>query len=269
MMNTMATASMTVGPSYSEADDAGRRKEMAKEQALEESIQKLRMNLTRYARANDRRMVLRSLKDVRQLSSLPLDPVPDYDGSLEELEHELQTEYVTINGIAFRPAAQLRTTRNNTALTTLRSLCDKLCEHAGWKQQPEDIYKAIVLRIAKTTASADPYFQLNSFLGSAELLLQPIEASAAQKPSVDIAAKTDSSVDSSSKEIVPIEVNVYASDGNIHVTIAAVYWFGLFRKSDVKPGKPWISIEGHVKERTNLTNESAVRSLCVKLPALY
>ena len=53
------------------------------------------------------------------------------------------------------------------------------------------------------------------------------------------------------------------------MSLSETYKFGLFRKSDVKPGRPWIVIDAVVSERANFSNGRSFRQLNVKLPELY
>ena len=140
----------------------------------------------------------------------------------------------------------------------------------------DGLYAMLVIRMAKTTSSADAYFRLNYLLGSSELLVMPLASTSGPTappqpktlpptPSKGAApANKDAPLASSS-----IYLNFYVANGDMHMTLAETYAFGMFIKADVKPGRPWISIHAVVSERTNFSNEQSVRHLNVKLPDLY
>jgi hypothetical protein len=81
------------------------------------------------------------------------------------------------------------------------------------------------------------------------------------------------SISTVNKDVVrstdPLHLNLYESNGDIHMTLSGTFQFGLFRKTDVKPGRPWIAIDAVVSERTNFSNGQSVRHLNVRLPELY
>lgn len=227
----MATASI----SYAKVDDA---------------FAKMQSSLSRYARSNDRRMVLRSLRDVKYLACVGLEPVQANDIVVQDLEEEVAAERnISLNGIPFQGSRHF--------LATLKELCDKFCEMDGVQLKTDQLYEALLLRMARTTFSADAYFKLNAIMGSSDLMLMPI----------------------TQKTALPIKVSLYVSAGNIHASLSSTNAYGLFRKADVKPadigkgtlgGRPWISLQGIVEERVNLSANTGVRNVRVKLPeSLY
>lgn len=216
---------------------------MTLEEKMEDSFAKMQSSLSKFARSNDRRMVLRALRDVKYLLCLSLEPVY-YEGELKELEDEVANEHVILNGIPF----------HGNFLVTLQQLCSKMCE--GVALSEASLYASLIVRMARTVSAADSYFKLNSLLGSADLMLMPTQA-----------------------KVVPINLNLYSSMGTIHATISTVNFYGLFRKADIKPadlgkgsmsGRPWISIQATIDERVNLSTKEGVRHMKVKLPeSLY
>ena len=209
------------------------------EAKMDEAISKMQISLSKFARSNDRRMVLRSLRDVKYLLCLPLEPVYS-DGEIKELEDEVVNEHVILNGIPF----------HGNFLTTLKQLCSKMCE--GVSLNENALYASLIVRMARTTSSADSYFKLNSLLGSPDLMLMPTQGKS-----------------------VPLNLTLYSSMGHIHGTISTVNFYGLFRKADLKPpelgkgpmtGRPWITIQATIDERVNLSTKEGVRHLKVKLP---
>jgi len=212
---------------------------MTPETKMDEAFSKMQSSLSKFAKANDRRMVLRSLRDVKYLLCLPLEPVYS-DGEIKELEDEVTNEHVILNGIPF----------HGNFLVTLKHLCATICE--GVSLDENALYCSLIVRMARTTSSADSYFKLNSLLGSPDLMLMPTQGKS-----------------------IPLNLNLYSSMGHIHATISTVNCFGLFRKADLKPaelgkgpmtGRPWISIQATIDERVNLSTKEGVRHMKVKLP---
>lgn len=259
---------------------------VSKEERLEDSIQKMRSNLNRYARANDRRMVLRSLKDVSFLSCLSLDSVQPYDGPLSDLEKEVSEETIILNGVPFKApgltsggTARSTATSNGNTLGMLKRFSADICDREEVKLSPNDLYQKLIIRMARTTSSSDAYFRLNSLLGSSDLLVMPISgpaqhaanqsAAPATPVNKEAAQATGTSTGTPTELSSPIEMNVYVSNGEVHMTMSVTYPFGLFRKSDVKSGRPWMKIQGLVNERANFSKDESVCNLNAKLPDLY
>lgn len=228
--------------------------------AAQEAFTQLQGNLNKYTRANDRRMVLRSLKDVKYLMDIPLDAIELRDeNEIPDMEQEVSKESVTLNGVNFGPmsnAEQLKGQKVGEMLLTLKELCKKLCQMEDVTIDAFALYDSLVQRMSPTNSSADSYFKLNSLLGSPDLLVMPVTA----------------------KTPTPIRVNLYVSRGTVHATISTHCTYGIFRKADVKPadmhkgstkGRAWIDVHAIVDERVNFTNGASVRALRVKLPDSY
>ena len=213
---------------------------------MDSAFDKMRGSLSRYARSNDRRMVLRSMREVKYLACLPLEPVQLDVAAVPSLEAELETESIILNGITFHA--------HRDFLRTLYDLCLQFCEMDGVSINPRYLYEGLVVRMARSTAAADSHFKLNSVMGSSDLMIMSVPMK---------------------KVPHPIELNLFVSKGDVHAQVSTVNSYGLFRKSDVKPsetnqsGRPWISIQAVVDERVNFSNGQSVRNLRVKLPDLY
>jgi hypothetical protein len=240
---TMTTMSMTMASSSPSAVRT------APQETRNEAIQKMQSNLIRYARANDRRMVLRSLKDVKFLSCLLLDPVQPTDGPISELEKEVAEETVILNGIPFKSVGltsdgKPRGSGTNSSIAMTKALCSQLCDRPAVTVDDTELFEKLVVRMARSTSSADSYFQLNSLLGSSDLLVMPLSAENRVPAAPKTLTTRDNSVpaltrsNSADKES-PIHLNIYESNGDIHVALSETYGFGLFRKNDVKAGRPW------------------------------
>ena len=262
MSSTMTTSSMTLSVAQRSAGTY--------EGAREDAVQKMQSNLIRYTRANDRRMVLRSLKDVKFLHTLLLDEVQPSEDPLRDLENEIGEETVIVNDVPFKPVgitADGRTRSSpglNNSLPMLKDLLKQLCDRKGVKVNPHDAYKKLVIRMAKTTASADPHFRMNALFGSSDLLVMPLTP--------EMQMPKSSSISTTTKDIPkenPVYLNIYESNGEIHADLSETFKFGLFRKGDVKPGRPWIVIDATVNERANFSNGRSARNLHVRFPDLY
>ena len=230
--------------------------------SAEDSIRKMKSNLVRYARTNDRRMVLRSLHEVKTLNRLSLDVAQNPEGPLFDLEKEVAETKIILNGVEVRgvsfhvPGVQDTITSGvkNSCIPLLKSLCRELCDRDDVKLSSRELYEKMIVRLAKSTSSADPYFRLNSLLGSPDLLVMPMD----NHKGDDEMFKTPTN-----------ECNIYAANGDIHITLRQSYKFGLMRKADVKSNRPWFMIHAVVNERTNLSTNASVRQLKVVLPDLY
>lgn len=222
----------------------------------DETISQMQGSLSRYSRANDRRMVLRSLKEVKYLMDVPLEPIILADGSITAFEEEVSTERVNLNGVPFRAltsGGHMKSSGLSECLITLRQLCKKLCSMDTVTVDPDELYASLVQRMSRSMASSDAYFKLNPLLGSSDLMVMPTEE----------------------KDTIPILMTLYVSSGDVHATIETTNTYGLYRKADVKPkdrykgsigGRAWIKVHGVVYERVNLTSGDSVRSLRVKVP---
>lgn len=234
---TMSTASMTMGP----ATGLG----LKKKQTREGQLRMMQSNLIRYSRTNDKQMLLKSLQSVKFLSSLELDRVQQTECSITDLESEIiQQTTIDVNGMSFLQAGCGPKAARNS-LTTLKMLCDELCRGKHVKVHPRAMYKELVTRMAPSTSSADPYFRLNSLLGSPDLLVMPL---------------------STENETTPIDLNIYESEGFVHMRMTETFRFGLFRKSDVKSSRPWVVVNAIVTERANFGNSSSSRFLSLVAP---
>lgn len=217
----------------------------------DDEFSKMQTYLSKYARSNDRRMVLRSMRDVKYLKCIALETTTAPRDSVQASEEELLAEEnIILNGVPF--------TGCNHFLTTLKELCAKICDQDGVWMECDALYENLVTRMARSNASADSFFKLNPLVGSPDLILMP----------------------TSHKHAFPIKLNIYVANGQIHSTLSTTNSFGLFRKADVKPAdlgglkasssRPWVAIHAVVDERSNVSNGQAVRHVKVLLPeSLY
>ena len=197
-----------------------------------------------------------------------IDSFPTKEKQWADLEVEISKSHLRINeGPSLGKATSHESNRpNKELLEILKKLCDQLTTK-GYASSPkrgisttastsnkatsskecsQDIYRNLLLRLDRRTASADAYFCLSSLLGCMDLVLQP--------PKKALPLRTD--------------MTLYQTpgEGTIHSTTTTRHPFGLFRKSDLtnhhKGGgskRPWIRLIASVHERTNLTSGQSVR----------
>lgn len=201
------------------------------------ALEELTNNLQRYTRVNDRRNVIKALTDCRKLRAVPIDGSPSAPTNQEEwrsLEREVCFTSVELNGLIF-PAAS-----SSQILKVLKELCNELCRES--RLSPTSVYQAMIVRLARTTSSADSYFQLNALLGSRDLVLQP---RAAATPANTLA--------------------MYCADDAIHVNLTTYHPYGLFRRCDVTSNKAWIPLQAAIHERVNFLTGDCFRHVGVEV----
>lgn len=257
---TMATASMTM------ASHSPRNPSIASStvnhyvESREESIEKLKANLTRYARSNDRRMVLRSLKDASFLSYIPLDaPIIRSDVSLSDLENEVSMSKVILNENVLTPPSEVG---KNAEMCNGSAMIIKGVLYALGKDS--SMYKPVFFRLAESSASADVFSQLNAMMGSTELIVKKLSPDYTVKSNAAIVNKKKTS-----EAGEPCDLTLYNAGGQVHMTLESQFNFGLFRKSDGEAPRAWIVMKCKVHERTNLSTNETVRSMNMETPDLY
>ena len=197
----------------------------------------LKANLQRYTRGNDRRMAIRSLNECRPLRAITMDGNPASPSSQEQwkdLEKEVCHTSIQLNGldIPASPSSQI--------LKILSDLCNEMCRESRLSSQ--SVYQAMIVRLARTTSSADSYFHLNALLGSQELVMKQIHA-----------------------PTPPTRLMMYETDGAVHVALTTYHPYGLFRKCDVTSGKAWIPLQAAIHERVNFLTGDCFRHVGVQV----
>jgi hypothetical protein len=208
----------------------------------QDPIEKFKNSVSRFARTNDKKMMLRLLNETQRLKSLPMESMGVHHVS-PELLHELQMHVAKTN-VSVNGAPLAAKGRGHEMLTILSKLCDHLTEQCN-DITSDHVYQQLLLRLDRTTASADAYFELSALIGCADLTLQ--------QPKKAPALQTD--------------LSVYVSDGTIHAIFTTRHPFGLFRKTDLTGGaskRPWIRLVASVHERLNMTTGASVRYCTVR-----
>jgi hypothetical protein len=252
-------------PTAKDATQMQRRAKKVDSKPQIDPMERLRYNLSRFTRTNDRRMMIRTLKDSSMLRIIALNALDHNLPASQEwinVEHEVATTELIVNGVPIGPkvaAKDLLKRPNREQLAVLKKLCHHLVTAAAAatvervEKDPvvdaHEVYSQLVARLARTPASADAYFTLNSILGCADLVLQP------------------------PKKCQPMlaDLSIYQSSGVIHAVTTTRHPYGLFRKSDLAPSnvggtkRPWIRILAVVVERINLTTGESARHCSVQL----
>jgi len=256
------------------------------------AISNMKQSLGRFTRANDRRMVLRTLKDVKYLKAMPIAESRDPPlVTLEELEREVAQHSYVLNGQAFHQKTQFGRTSTDF-MHVLHKLCDAICETTDARgnngpnnvnsnsssimpttMSPDTLYYDLLCRLARTILSADCFAKLNDILGSSDLIL--MNASAERKPK-HAPKKANArghlirdNNNNNSSEIPPTEINLFEEGGNIHAQIVTTLGYGLYRKLDANTGRPWIKLKAELNERMNFTTNARVRHVTVHWPDMY
>lgn len=252
--STMSTASMTMGS----LSHFSRQKSVTRE-TFEESLKKLQNNVVRSSRANDKTMLLRTLKDATFLSSVKMDQIQLSDSPISELEKEILKECkIVINGSCFYQAGGRgrEGLGGREFLSTLKQLCHAICFGKKLDASAKEVYQHLVNRLAPSTGSAEPYFRLNSLMGNPDLLVMPLSSKRLSR-------------DNDKKSLTHIDLTIYESGGHIHLTVNETFKFGLFRRADLKNKRPWLVIDSIVRERENITSGTSSRYMSVKVPDAY
>ena len=176
---TMATASMTMAsqsPSNSLNLNSSAMSSTIDHhiESREDSIERLRLNLVQFTRTNDRRMVMRKLKDATFLSYIPLEaPIIRSSDSMLKVEKEASMEKLLLNGTLLKPPSADRTWDNSGTnsgpVWILKSYMKVLCE--GSKLDDKIMYERVIIRLAKSSPSAEILSILSPLMESAELIL--------------------------------------------------------------------------------------------------
>jgi hypothetical protein len=233
----------------------------AKKKDAEKELQEMKVNLSRFTRANNHKAALETLQGCNAVASIPLESVPASPTSQKQwqsLEKEVgnSSHRFVLNEVSFEGA-----TLRSEFTPVLKALCSKLTESSKTTGgiDSNSVYKVLIIRLAPTTSSADSYFHLNALLGTGDLLLQPVSAPQhlksilGHKPAADL--------------------TLYESVGHVHTVLHTNHAYGLFRKSDLSTAaaagagavaKPWIGVSAVVHERMNMTTGASVRQIKVQ-----
>ncbi|GKZ00822.1 hypothetical protein MPSEU_001033900 [Mayamaea pseudoterrestris] len=206
-------------------------------------IEKLKNSLSKFSRSNDRRMMIRTIASSPLLQDIQLGALSDFSMDDPEemlsLQNEVASSKLTINGVI---VDGLGVKSPSLYMEFLSKLCNQTTQHSTISSQ--ELFQALLPRIAPSSSVNEVYFRLNDFVGSPDLVLQSPKTCA----------------------ILPTDMQLYCDGINhhVHARITTKHPFGLFRKSDLAKGskqRPWIRLIVTVEERVNLSTCDSVR-LC-------
>eukprot|EP00535_Pseudo-nitzschia_heimii_P002913 CAMPEP_0197186970 /NCGR_PEP_ID=MMETSP1423-20130617/14956_1 /TAXON_ID=476441 /ORGANISM="Pseudo-nitzschia heimii, Strain UNC1101" /LENGTH=269 /DNA_ID=CAMNT_0042638419 /DNA_START=27 /DNA_END=836 /DNA_ORIENTATION=- len=237
-------------------------------ESREDSIEKLKSSLIQFTRTNDRRMVMRKLKEATFLSYIPLE-APSFRSStfMSKVEAEVSRERVLLNGTLLKPPSAHRTLKNSGSNSgpsaILRLYLKELCK--GSKLNEKIMYERVIMRLAKSSTLAEIHSILSSFMESAELIVKEVPSDYTIKStSYNIMNKNKGMND----DDLP-DLKLYNSESQIHMTLDTTFHFGLYRRNDTVVNRPWIVLRCKFHERLNVSTNETFRSLSVKTPNLY
>jgi hypothetical protein len=205
-------------------------------------------------------MMLRTLKDCTYLQNIPVDDSnnmmirPSTNDEWKELELEVAASIpIELNGMVLGATIDEKNKghEGEKLLQLLQLLCNKLTQ--GLTKTPNncymqinsaELYRALLLRLSPKNSAATEFLQINSLIGSKELVVQ-----VPKKPI---------------KPLRNTSLVVYVSDNAVHAVIEHHHAYGLFRKSD-SAGKPWIGLTAVTHERVNLSTGISVRRVAVEV----
>jgi len=209
-------------------------------------VHKLQKNFSRYVRTNDRRMMMKAMKDCRRLSNIPirsLDTKPlliKSDTEWKELETEVSKSKITLNGITFTGRDERK---RREAMQILKKLCEKITEEI--ELSSEQLFQELLVRMGRDTMTEDIFSQIDAILGCPDLAITPPKKTTA----------------------LPIELNLYESGGSVHAVCWMRHLCALFRKSDLSVGqkRPWVRLTLIVYERVNVCTGQSTRCCSVEV----
>jgi len=281
----------------------------------------LQLDLYRYARGNDRRMAIRTLKEHTFLATfIPLDTaaVPFQHSSffvdthhqntvrflsLSELEEEINEETLIINGVVIKPRRladkyeyMSHAGSNNGSLFVLKALLTKAF-HNSTDEEALNLYKRLLVRLAKSTASDDICTQLKTLLTNnndqdaeddlivvqrllpgkhiVKTAMYTSDANAIRLDIYDTETTTTTENDDGSRSATRSTSRSSGSSSGqsstIHIEIHQTIDFGLFRTSnnDNTVNRPWIILNCKIHDRFNLSTNEGIRSFHLQTPKIY
>lgn len=209
-------------------------------------VHKLQKNFSRYVRTNDRRMMIRAMKDCRRLSNIPISPLDTKplliksDTEWKEVETECSKSKITLNGITFTGRDERK---RREAMEIFKKLCEKITE--GIELSSEQLFQELLVRMGRDSMTEDIFSQIEGILGCPDLVITPPKKATA----------------------LPIELNLYESGGSVHAVCWMRHLCALFRKSDLSVGqkRPWIRLTLIVYERVNISSGMSTRCCSVEV----
>mmetsp|Transcript_18952 Transcript_18952/g.52888 ORF Transcript_18952/g.52888 Transcript_18952/m.52888 type:complete len:268 (-) Transcript_18952:189-992(-) len=258
---TMATASMTMASHSMDLNSTVMSASVdphIMESTREVLIDSLKSTLYRYARSNDRRMTLRTLKDAKFLMYVPMESAADRSGELvSDLERDVSHETVLLNDVMLKPKNSPEAEKglvnhgsNSGCVETIKAFSQVLCENTTLDES--NLYQQVLGRVCRKSLSAEVYYHLNSMMGSDALFVQDFGEVTRKKNAEG-----------------PTNLKLYNTGGEVQMILDRTIQFGLFREKDIVINRPWIKMNCSVRERTNFSTNATFRTLKIETPGLY
>ncbi|EJK49384.1 hypothetical protein THAOC_31746 [Thalassiosira oceanica] len=183
--------------------------------------------LSQYTRGSDRRQIIRTLSDPKQLPALHnLQSV--WVDDIAAAEREAAGERAVLNGVKFLQVKSASASEvagdmpvDSYFLQTLREICGHLCDMEGVFADPMALYGGLLNRLSRTVCERDALQLATNYLcGKGELVLLPLQ----RRHHVN-------------KEGVkcpePVEVELYVEGGNVHSKVSMKHELGLYKRLDL------------------------------------
>ena len=212
---------------------------------LEESLQDLKAKLSLKSKSQDRKFVLKSMRECSCLRNLAMETtsaIMEDEKEWSMLETEVCSSTIEVNGIRIGPGTPASSITEVRRI--LSGLCDKLTSELK-SMTSKQLYHALIIRLADSVSLGGALARLEPFLSTSHLKLQI--------PQMPV-------------ELPPTKITIYESGGQIHATCNLYHLLGLYRAFDDDDGRPWIKLTAAVHERSNLSTGASVRTLELRLP---
>jgi len=209
--------------------------------------------------------------------------------SLSELEQEINEETMIINGVMIKPRRlaekyeyMSHAGSNNGSLFVLKALLTKVFNNST-DEEALNVYKRLLVRLAKSTASNDICTQLKTLLTNDNdndnnddhdlIVVQRL------LPGKHIVKTSMYTSDANSIQLDIYDNDTNEDDGssggsnghNIQIDINQTIDFGLFctRNNDNTVNRPWIILNCKIHDRFNLSTNKGIRSFHLQTPNIY
>lgn len=205
---------------------------------------KLKNDLYKYTKSNDRRMVVRILEESKLLKCIRLagldGPSAENESGWLKLEEEVTQTKINLNGVILGGPSEKQ---KREMLVVLEKLCERLTMETDFTA--EELFQAAILRLTRSHTASEVHTLLNSLLGNPDLLVQPSKEESPASPKLE----------------------VFADGDCVHILSENNFSFGLLRKIDLstRTKAPWITLVISVHERINLNSRETVRYCALKV----
>jgi len=210
----------------------------------------LQESLALHTKMGDPRKLASSLREATFLSAVQLDPI--VARKVRPSEKQAAQENAIINGVRTVSASSYF-----GCLRILKDLSFQLCQMNELSLDPQTVCESIILRMSRSIAAGDAYLKLKRIIKSSNLSL--IRG------------------DDTWSRILPIEVEIFESQGSLQAVVSTMSSFGVVRNAELTgkaeistsgflvnikrpvPIDPWVKFDVIVTERINLSTGDSER----------